>query len=334
MSKVEPAGKDAVIGIDLGGTKLSGALLSEDGDIIHKTELFLEGRKGAEAGALVTKQLSDLEGFARENSHRILSVGICVPGISNPKAGTVWAPNIPGWKAYPLHREVKNVLSDSGIPLCIESDRNCAMMGEIWKGSAKGCKHALFLAVGTGIGMGMVSDGHLINGMNGIAGAIGWMTFDRLYRNDYGHCGQFEYHASGTGIVRNAEKLMKEGMESKYLTAGQISARDVFNAYAKNDRVAIRVIEQFTEYWGMAVANLVSIFNPEKIIFGGGVFGPAADLLDRIFEHAVKWAQPISIRQADLSVSSLKGDAGLIGAGYMALKISTFQNGQGKENQS
>lgn len=330
MGKVQPAGKGVVIGIDLGGTKLSGALLSKDGDIIYKTELFLEGRGGPQAGALVTEQLLDLEGFARENSYSILSVGICVPGISNPRNGTVWAPNIPGWEAYPLNSEVKNVLSDSCIPLCIESDRNCAVMGEIWKGGAKGCRHALFLAVGTGIGMGIVSDGHLINGMNGIAGAIGWMTFDRLYRNDYGPCGHFEYHASGTGIVRNAEKLMKEGMVSAYLAAGQISTRDVFAAYAKNDRVAIRVIEEFIEYWGMAVANLVSIFNPEKIIFGGGVFGPAADLLDRIFEHAVKWAQPVSIKQVGLSVSTLKGDAGLIGAAYMALKIISFYNGRGK----
>ncbi len=334
MSKVQPAGKGTVIGIDLGGTKLSGALLSENGDIIYKTELFLEGKGGAEAGALITKQLLDLEGSARENNYRILSVGICVPGISDPKEGTVWAPNIPDWEAYPLHREVKNVLSDSDTPLCIESDRNCAMMGEIWKGSAKGCKHALFLAVGTGIGMGILSDGHLINGMNGIAGAIGWMTFDRLYRNDYGPCGQFEFYASGTGIVRNAEKLMKQGMESRYLAAGQITTRDVFMAYAKNDRIAIQVIEEFIEYWGMAVANLVSIFNPEKIIFGGGVFGPATDLLDRIFEHAVKWAQPVSIKQVELSASTLKGDAGLIGAGYMALKICSFQNDQGKKNLS
>ena len=105
-----------------------------------------------------------------------------------------------------------------------------------------------------------------------------------------------------------------------YLAAGNITARDVFAAYSHNDQVAVRVIDQCTEYWGMAVANLVSIFNPEKIIFGGGVFGPAIQLLDRISEEARKWAQPISIQEVKLEASALKGDAGLTGAGFLALR--------------
>ena len=81
------------------------------------------------------------------------------------------------------------------------------------------------------------------------------------------------------------------------------------------------VINNAIEYWGMAVANLVSIFNPEKIIFGGGVFGPALQLLDAIYAAAVKWAQPISIQQVKLQGSELGTKAGLYGAGFLALKI-------------
>ena len=102
-----------------------------------------------------------------------------------------------------------------------------------------------------------------------------------------------------------------------------MTARDVFEAYERNDALAIAVINNAVEYWGMAVANLVSLFNPEKIIFGGGVFGPALQLLDAIYEEAKKWAQPISIGQVQLLGSALGNEAGLYGAGYLALKDQT-----------
>ena len=99
------------------------------------------------------------------------------------------------------------------------------------------------------------------------------------------------------------------------------------------DPVAVRVLDNCVELWGMAVANLVSIFNPEIIVFGGGVFGPAVQFLDRIFENAMKWAQPISIRQVKLKASTLKGRAGLLGAGYTALAgISSVHDGLRKKN--
>jgi glucokinase len=96
----------------------------------------------------------------------------------------------------------------------------------------------------------------------------------------------------------------------------------VFAAYDRGDVVAKEVVGQAIEFWGMAVANLVSLFNPEKIIFGGGVFGPGAKLLGDIYAEAKKWAQPISIKQVRLQASKLGGDAGLYGAGCLALQAA------------
>jgi len=310
----------AVIGMDLGGTKLSGALFSREGEIIHRSEVLLEGKEGAEVGALIVQQLLELDTLANDSDYQITSIGICVPGISNQHNRTIWAPNIPGWEAYPLYKEVKAGLGNPDIPVSIESDRNCYILGEIWKGSARNCSNAIFMAVGTGIGIGIVSNGQIINGMNGIAGAIGWMALDRPYSKEYDSCGQFEYYTSGTGIARNAECLLKKGTKSKFLHIGNITTRGVFEAYEKNDPLAIQVLEQSINYWGMAVANLVSLLNPEKIILGGGVFGPAIQFLDRIYEEARKWAQPISMQGVKLEASALKGDTGLYGAGYMAIR--------------
>lgn len=320
MTSTSESRNPVIVGMDLGGTKLSAALFSRDGEIIHRSEILLQGKGGSEAGTLVVKQIQDLETFARAKLLQIKSLGICVPGISNQQKRTVWAPNIPGWEAYPLYREIKEGLQNPHIPVSIESDRNCYILGEMWKGNARGCSNAIFMAVGTGIGIGIVSNDHIINGMSGIAGAIGWMALDRPYRETYDRCGQFEFHASGTGIAQNAETLIQQGRYSQYLKAGKISTRDVFNAFEKDDTLAKEVLERAIAYWGMAVANLVSLLNPEKIIFGGGVFGPALQFLERIHREASKWAQPISMQEVKLEASLLKGDTGLYGAGYMAIR--------------
>ena len=320
MMGVNKINKGAVIGIDLGGTKLSAALFTTEGEILHRTGLLLEGTAGTGVGSLVTNLVLEHLEYARGNNFHVDSVGICVPGISNQADQTVWAPNIQGWEAYPLHLQVCDALNDPSIQVFIESDRSCSILGEMWKGNALNCRNAIFMAVGTGIGIGIVADGRIINGANGIAGAVGWLALDRPYSQDYDPCGHFEYHAAGPGIARGAERLLSAGAGSVYLLEGHITTFDVFAAYSKSDPVAMKVIEECIELWGMAVANLVSIFNPEKIIFGGGVFGPAVQFLDRIHNEARKWAQPISIEKVRLEGTALKGDTGLYGAGYLALK--------------
>ena len=100
----------------------------------------------------------------------------------------------------------------------------------------------------------------------------------------------------------------------------QLLAKDVFDAYDNGDELAKKIIDNAIECWGIAVANLVSLFNPEKIIFGGGVFGPALKFLDEIYIEAKKWAQPISIQQVKLEGSALGNDAGLYGAARLVMK--------------
>src|SRR6185436_2512379 len=205
----------------------------------------------------------------------------------------------------------------------IDSDRACYILGEVWRGNARGCRDAIFLSVGTGIGAGILCNNQVLRGAHDIAGAIGWMSLNKPFEKKYISCGCFEYNASGEGIAkvanewirseRTKESLLKNGGDS-------ITAKDVFDAYNKNDELAVSVIHNAIEYWGMATANLVSLFNPEKIIFGGGVFGPALKFLDEIYIEAKKWAQPISIHQVQLQASALGSDAGLYGAGLLALR--------------
>jgi len=312
-----------VIAVDLGGTKLASAVFSDDGNLLFTETTSLEKRKGAEVGDLILRQANMLLHKAGRENIQISSLGICVPGIARAQTGNVWAPNIPGWEDYPLLDELQNQLGDKNIRIKIDSDRACYILGEVWKGNARGCSDAIFLSVGTGIGAGIFCNKQVLRGAHDIAGAIGWMGLDKPFEEKYIPCGCFEYNASGEGIVKVAIEWIGSNSfkESKLLkVAGVITAKDVFDAYSKNDALAVAVINNAIEYWGMAVANLVSLFNPQRIIFGGGVFGPAMQFLDAIYDVAKKWAQPISIGQVQLLGSALGNDAGLYGAGYLALK--------------
>ncbi|MCX6152078.1 MAG: ROK family protein [Ignavibacteriales bacterium] len=313
-----------VIALDLGGTKLSGAIFTNDGNMLKKNFLALEKRKGKEVGEIIQNLVKELLQFAELQKINIEAIGICIPGIAHSKTGKVWAPNIPGWDDYPLLDEINSIVDGKNIKVTIDSDRACYILGEVWQGSAKGCNDAIFLAVGTGIGAGILTEGKVLRGSHDIAGAIGWLALDRPFYEKYVSCGCFEYHASGEGIARIAKEFLNqeinyEGVLRK-INLDNLTARDVFEAYTAKDEIAIKVLNLAIEFWGMTVANLVSLFNPEKIIFGGGVFGPAVQFLDKIMIEARKWAQPISINQVKLEGSVLGGDAGLIGAGYLALK--------------
>lgn len=323
----------AVVGIDIGGTKISAALFGLDGQMMLRQIRQLNGRKGSQVAELAVTMVRNLIQEGGKRSYRVKAIGVCVPGIYNPTKKTVWAPNIPGWQDYPLYDDLVEGVKDACLSIFIESDRSCCMLGEVWKGNAQECNNAIFIAVGTGIGAGILSNGNIITGNTGIAGAIGWLALEPPYEEKYRACGNFEYYASGNGIARSAvEEIQKIGRNDSLLAKlplDSITSQDVFEAYAKKDFIAVEVVERAILYWGMTVANLISIFNPEKVIFGGGVFGPAANWLDRIVLESRKWAQPVSIHEVSVEVSALKGDAGLIGAGYLALK-SLPSSGEGK----
>ena len=308
------------VGADLGGTKLAVGAFTSEGDVIARDVYPLDNRRGAAVGKLVAERVQQ---FVSE--HQGEAAGVCVPGIYRSDTGTVWAPNIDGWDDYPLLQELRDSLGPD-VRVTIDSDRAAYVLGETWRGAAKGAKDAIFLAVGTGIGAGIVSGGRLLRGHGDIAGAIGWLALDRPFTTRYRQHGCFEDAASGPGLVRVARDLMRADVNYAGVLAqanrDDMEASDVFAAYDHHDSIARETIDNAIELWGMAVANLVSLFNPEIIVFGGGVFGPAAKFLDRIETEAKRWGQPVAMQQVKLVVSSLGSDAGLHGAGRLAMMAS------------
>ena len=304
-------------GIDLGGTKLAAAAFSEEGEILFRETTQIAGRAGREVGSLIAAAMTKLV-----KEHACTATGVCIPGLYRSARGTVWAPNIPGWGDYPLLSELRAAAPPSHR-VTIDSDRAAYILGETWKGSARGARDAVFIAVGTGIGAGILADGRVVNGQGDLAGAIGWLALDRPFAPRFVQHGCFEDQASGPGLVRVARDFMAE--DSKYrgrLLRDEITAAEIFAAYEEGDSIAIKVLDNAIEVWGMAAANLVSLLNPQMIVFGGGIFGPAVKFLDRIRAEARRWAQPIAIEQVEFVASALGSDAGLYGAGRLAMTVT------------
>lgn len=314
----------AVIGIDLGGTKITGALFTEKGKIFCRISHFLEKRNGNEVGLLVLNTVDELIKESEYPRNAISALGICVPGIANRKTGLIWAPNIDGWNNYPLQKELEEHFVDDAIKISIASDRTCYILGEKWRGIARNTENAVYISVGTGIGVGLLIDENIVHGQGDIAGSAGWFAMGTPFREEFKKYGCLESYASGDGITRQAKKILKERIQYRESELYKkeiesLSTKDIFDAVNNNDSLALFIIGKAIELWGMASANLVSLLNPEIIIWGGGVFGPAVQFIDRIYDEASRWAQPIAIKQVKFEKSVLQGDAGLYGAGYLAL---------------
>lgn len=313
----------AVLGLDLGGTKLKGGIFSENAQIIHKDECKLEHRGGEDVGLLIQDFVKKILAESEKAGEEITAIGICVPGIAYQESGTVWCPNIPGWDNYPLKERIEAVCPE-GVKVTVDSDRVCCILGEAWAGAAKDVNNALFLAVGTGIAVGILANGRVLRGAHDISGAIGWWALDKEYKDKYASCGCFEHHCSGEGLAKVARELLVENTEYsgklREKPIEEVTSYDLFALYPEGDEIAVKTFDIAIEMWAMAVANLVSLFDPSKVIFGGGVFGPAMQFLPRIREAAVRHAQPIAIQKVELVPSQLGGDAVLIGAGYLALR--------------
>lgn len=297
-------------------------MFSDDGEILTTNRTLIRDKAGFEVGLVINDHINLLIHEAEKQYNPVYALGVSVPGIYYSQSGRVWAPNIAGWSDYPLLEELETLLHNRQIKIRIDSDRACYILGEVWKGNAKGCRNAIFMAVGTGIGAGILIDGQILRGANDIAGCTGWLALDRPYHEKYNPCGCFEYYASGSGLVRFAGELLSQSSDYNgiFRNEMELSANNLISQYETGDTIAVAVINRAIEYWGMAVANLVSLFNPEKIILGGGVFGEAARFLDQIYQEAQKWAQPIGFQKFTLEVSSIGSKAGMYGAGYLAIR--------------
>lgn len=313
----------AVIAIDLESTRVTCAVVGTSGKITQREEVQLGKNQGTEVSLLIQKQIKKFLALYANDPIQIKSIGVSVPGISYSKTGTVWAPNIAGWENYPLLQDITNIVKGKNIRVKIANNRTCCILGETWMGSAKGCKNAIYMSAGNGIGAGILIDGRVLHGFNDAVGSLGWFAMDRPFKEEYKQRGFFEDRASGKGVLKLTKKQIEESPSYagilKKKDPSELVLDDIIKAYNQKDPIAKKVFREFVELWGMALSNLISLLNPEIVIFGGPVFGPANIFLEEIKAEAGKWALPHNLQNVKFLGSKLGRDATLFGAGQLVI---------------
>ena len=279
------------LAVDLGGTKTATAIVDENGRVVC--------RQKAAASRAVEQTVEQIAAAAA--GFDVKAAGIIVPGIYNSADGSAWAPNLWGWEPVPLRDTLAQRL---GLPAAIGSDRTGYVAGEQWLGAARGLRDVVFVAVGTGIGVGILSGGRVIEGAHGIAGAAGWMALDPRWKAGYERSGCWETEAAGPAVARRG---------------GEESAEAVVAAARLGSERALGALRETADWLGMGIANLISLLNPEMVVLGGGLMQAGDLLLPRIRETATRWAQPIAMQKTAIRLTELGEDAGLFGAARLAI---------------
>jgi glucokinase len=293
----------AALAVDLGGTKLAAAAIDEGGSFLWRAKNPVARRSVDDTAHQIARMAAEA---AQVTGLSFEAAGCLVPGIVRESDGAAWAPNLWGMEFEPLGEALRSRLS---WPVFLENDRTGHLLGEVWKGAAQGATDAIFVAAGTGIGAGILAGGRLVTGARGIAGSAGWMCLAEAWRDEYRDVGCYEWQAAGPALARLASEAKGQKLDS----AAVVAAAEAGEAWA------IDLIERIAQAHGRAIANLVSLLDPEVVVLGGGLMSNAALFLEGIRREMLRWAQPVAARAVRLTGSELGADAGLLGAARLAL---------------
>ncbi|MDR3574299.1 MAG: ROK family protein [Anaerolineaceae bacterium] len=300
------SGQQHVIGVDLGGTKLYAALSDLGGNILQERIIQQHATTGENSYLVVVKLIESLLEYAQQSGCCVRGLVLGAPGVTFPDSGLVqWAPSLE-WRDFPLKQRLS---AQFNLPVIVENDLNLAALGELWFGAGQNLTNLVLLAIGTGIGAGIVVNGSLYRGSHQAAGEVGYLLPDTSYLNrSFPGFGALEEVASGTGIADHARHLL-EGQRSpdqlKNLTSEQ-----VFEAARLGEPWACQIVAEVVDYLAQTVASLTLCFDPDVIVLGGGV-GRSADLLIEPILNRLAGAIPTPPR---LVASRLGHRAGVMGA--------------------
>lgn len=312
---------DLLLAVDLGGTKTAAALITAAGELALRSEQPTCQDGPEPLIAQIASMLHSLVQSPVAANRHIAGVGVGIPAVLEPETDfVIWGPNLSGWRNVDLRGALERMV---GLPVFVEYDGHTAVLGEWWRGAARGVRSAAMIIAGTGIGGGLILDGRLYRGRDRLAGAAGWfaMTPDAGTADLHGRSiGHWESLAAGPGVARRAAALLPAHPESRLhsVSESDLSARMIFELARKGDALAERVVAETAELIGLGVANVVSLVNPEIVVLGGSI-GRQPEILPVVRVVVNRWAQPASAGSVKICTSELGADAGLYGAAYAAL---------------
>ncbi|WHY86973.1 ROK family transcriptional regulator [Neobacillus novalis] len=303
-----------IIGTDIGGTKVKMVISDLNGNIVasssFQTEHYLNTgllkKMAKEIGVMIQKNGIDQQ--------MILGMGVGVPGVTETTGIVVEAPSL-NWIRYPFIKEAERYLS---FPIYMDNDVNVAALGEQWLGNAKHKENVLFIAIGTGIGSGIIIHNQLYRGSSNAAGEMGYMVTDKNdmkneFKPIFHRYGYLESVAGGKAIGDKLTKLVIQNPDhplNEQAKLEELTGEMAFTLAKKGDEIALKVVDEAIEHIAYGIINAASLLNPEVIILGGGVLKSSEFILPKLRE-IVDHYLPSSV---ELNISQLEEDAGVLGA--------------------
>jgi glucokinase len=310
-----------VLGIDIGGTIIKGALFNSEGQLLETSSIGTQESQGKEK---ILGNLLSLVNSLQKKAKKVSAIGIGVAGILDAeKEVLLQSPNLKNLE----NAHIKNFLTEAlRIPVYLENDANAAALGEKWAGAGKNIENFLCITLGTGIGGGLILRNELWSGENGKAGEFGHMIV--AHRGVSCACGKngcLEAYSSGEAISRMARKTLQSGVCSslKNLSGGDfnnIDAEMVYHAARNGDTVAIEIYKQAAAYLAVGIANVNNLLDIHYVILGGGVSKAFDVFAPFLLEEIKKQVFIISRERIVVVPSALGSAAGIYGAGYLALQ--------------
>jgi len=300
-------------GIDVGGTTVKLAYFNEEGQLLHKWEI---PTNTAESGKHILPDIAAaVRGYLKENKisdSDVIGLGIGVPGPVSSTGVVNCCTNL-GWGVF----NVQQALSElTGFPVKAGNDANVAALGECWKGGGMGCGNMVMATFGTGVGGGIIVNGRLVNGANGVAGEIGHIILNREESEPCtcGNYGCVEQYCSATGIVRTARRHLNRSITASPLRdILRLTCKDIFDNAAAGDAVAGEILEIVYDQMAEFLADISSVVDPERIVIGGGVSKAGEPLLEGIRRHIHKYLFH-AVEKLEFALAALGNDAGAYGA--------------------
>jgi glucokinase len=317
---------NVLAGFDIGGTKCAVVLGAEEMgamEIIAKRKFPTPGSPGE----TLERLMEELESLLEENPRfQLEAIGISCGGPLDSRKGLILSPpNLPGWDRVDI---VSPIRKRFHIPVGLQNDANACALAE-WKwGAGKGTKNMIFLTCGTGMGAGLILDGKLYTGTNDMAGEVGHIRMEEDGPIGYGKAGSFEGFCSGGGIARLAQKLVQEWLEQGKETSicrsleglPDITARTVAEAAREGDQLAVQIFRMVGTYLGRALAILVDVLNPERIVIGS-IYARQKPLLEPVaLEVLAQEALPLSLKVCEIVPSGLGENVG----DFAALSVARY----------
>ena len=316
--------KQYVLGIDIGGTKLAAGVVSFDGQLLSQGRVPTLAHEGPE------KVIERMVELCRETvlqagiaPGELIAGGVGCGGPLDPNTGVIMEPpNLPGWIDVPLVQMLQDAL---GIPCYLDNDANAGALGEHMFGAGRGVANMVYLTISTGVGGGVIIGGRLYSGENGNAGEIGHMSL--VYNGRPCNCGSrgcLEAYCSGTNIAARAREAVVAGEPSALLEiAGSpelINGETLMAAMGMGDPLALRVWDETMELLGAGVANVISIFNPRRVVLGGGITNFGDLLFGPVRRIALGRVMPPLAQVVEIVPAELGGQVGVLGAAAVAFE--------------